>query len=110
MAEKRDRTGAEEILARGAPEIRRQRTATQQAMQRTIRAMSQEVERCQETLAHHLLDLPLTHVVYFWVILRLKYRPWRVLIPASLLAVLIYRLAAGSIPNPWIILAGGLVP
>ena len=110
MAERPGRPGVEEILARGAPAIGRQREASCQATQRTIRAMSQEVERCQETLAHHLLDLPLTHVVYFWVILRLKYRPWRVLIPASLLAVLIYRLAAGSIPNPWTVLAGGLVP
>ena len=110
MAKRPGRPEVEEILARGAPEIRRQREASRQATQRTIRAMSQEVERCQETLAHHLLDLPLTHVVYFWVILRLKYRPWRVLIPVSLLAVLIYRLAAGNIPNPWTILAGGLAP
>ena len=110
MAKKIAAPSAEEIIARALPEVREQRRAARQAAHAAVRAMSREVERCQETLAHHLLDLPFWKVLYYWAILRLKYRPWRILIPVSLFAVAIYRLAAGTIPNLWALLAGGLVP
>lgn len=98
------------ILARTRPLIKERRLAAEQSAQRTIRAMSQEVERCRESLAHHLLDLPLLHVLYYWTILRLKFRPWRVLVPVSLGAAVLYRLLAGNVPNLWTILSGGIVP
>ncbi len=99
----------EELLRRAAPQLRKDREEAWQASAKTIRAMSQEIERQRETLAHHLLDLPLFQVLYYWLILRLKFRPWRVLVPVSVLTVLIYRLAAGTVPNLWSLFAGGLV-
>jgi len=109
LAKKPGELDVEAIIAGARPEFRRQREASARFTRQAVRAMSQEVERCRETLAHHLLDLSLVHILYFWVILRLKYRPWRVLVPVSVLSVVIYRLAAGSVPNLWTILAGGLV-
>ncbi len=109
MAKGKTAKEIEDLFQAASPELRAQRRAAMQASLGIIRAMSQEIERYHETLAHHLLDLPLTHVLYYWLILRLKFRPWRVLVPASLLAVLLYRLVAGSVPNFWSLLAGGLI-
>lgn len=108
MARRRGEAEVEAIFARTRPAIGRHRAAAEGGKRAAVHAMSQEVDRCRETLAHHLLDLPLWHVLYFWTILRLKYRPWRILVPASLIAVLLYRAAAGTIPNLWAMLAGGL--
>jgi hypothetical protein len=74
-----------------------------QAGQQAIKAMENRViSRMVETahqekdrLEHHLLDMPLPVIIYQWVIIRLKYRPWRLLLPASVtLAVLLQGLLA----------------
>lgn len=38
----------------------------------------------EERLENHLLEMPLSVIVYKWVIVRLKSRPWRLLIPTSI--------------------------
>ena len=46
---------------------------------RMIKVAVQETDR----LDHHLMEMPLSVIVYQWIIVRLKTRPWRLLIPAS---------------------------
>lgn len=47
---------------------------------RMITAARQEADR----LEHHLLEMPLSVILYQWIIIRLKNRPWRLLFPVSI--------------------------
>jgi hypothetical protein len=38
----------------------------------------------EERLENHLLEMPLSVIVYKWIIVRLKSRPWRLLIPTAI--------------------------
>lgn len=50
-----------------------------------VRVADLETERIE----HHLLEMPLSVITYQWIIIRLKIRPWRLLIPASVALTLI---------------------
>jgi len=50
-----------------------------------VRVADLETERIE----HHLLEMPLSVIIYQWIIIRLKTRPWRLLIPASVALTLI---------------------
>ena len=52
---------------------------------RMIAASHKEEER----LENHLLEMPLSVIIYKWVIVRLKSRPWRLLVPTSIALSLI---------------------
>lgn len=66
-------------------DLRRQdQAAVQSAQNRIVAAMVTTTQRETERLEHHLLELPLTVIIYQWLIIRLKSRPWRLLLPASL--------------------------
>lgn len=52
---------------------------------RMVETAHQETDR----LEHHLLEMPLSVIIYQWVIIRLKYRPWRLLLPASVALTLL---------------------
>ncbi len=47
---------------------------------RMVQTAHQETDRIE----HHLLEMPLSVIIYKWFILRLKSRPWGLLVPASL--------------------------
>jgi hypothetical protein len=111
LAREPERDQIAEAFARARPALLRQREAAEKAAPAALRAMRREVEKRHESLAHHLLELPLLKVLYFWLILRLKLKPWRVLVPASIMIALLFRLIGGAVvPNLWRILAGGMTP
>lgn len=56
---------------------------------RVVSRMVATVHREEERLENHLLEMPLSVIVYQWVIVRLKSRPWRLLIPVSVALSLI---------------------
>lgn len=51
---------------------------------KTVSRMIDAAHRETDRLEHHLLEMPLSVIIYQWVIIRLKSRPWRLLVPASL--------------------------
>ncbi len=56
---------------------------------RIVSRMVATVHQEEERLENHLLEMPLSVIIYQWIIVRLKSRPWRLLIPASVALSLI---------------------
>lgn len=52
-----------------------------------ITTARQEADR----LEHHLLEMPLSVIIYQWIIIRLKSRPWRLLFPASIALSILFQ-------------------
>ena len=69
---------------------RKDREAAAQWHNRIVSRMIDTAHRETERLEYHLSELPLSVVIYQWVIVRLKSRPWRLLLPASLLLSAIF--------------------
>lgn len=60
----------------------RQLTTVRQNM--IISQMVIAARRETDRIEHHLLEMPLSVIIYQWIIIRLKSRPWRLLFPASI--------------------------
>lgn len=52
---------------------------------RIVSEMIKTARKESDRIEHHLLEMPLSVIIYQWIVIRLKCRPWRLLIPASLL-------------------------
>ncbi len=50
-----------------------------------VKVAAQETDR----LEHHLMEMPLSVIIYQWIIVRLKTRPWRILVPTSIALTLL---------------------
>lgn len=66
------------------------RATTARWQNRIVSRMIDTAHRETERLEYHLSELPLSVVIYQWVIVRLKSRPWRLLVPASLLLSILF--------------------
>lgn len=66
------------------------REATARWQNRIVSRMIDTAHCETERLEYHLSELPLSVVIYQWVIVRLKSRPWRLLVPVSLLLSILF--------------------
>lgn len=73
----------EDLIQRTAESRRLDSTATHAMHNRIVSQMVATARRETDRLEHHLLELPLSVIIYQWVILRLKARPWQLLVPIS---------------------------
>ena len=62
----------------------KEREITAKLQNRIISQMVATARQEADRLEHHLLDMPLSVIIYQWIIIRLKNRPWRLLFPASI--------------------------
>jgi hypothetical protein len=79
----------DEILKNTEPLRKQEQQAVINAGNRIITKMIDTANRESDRIEHHLLEMPLPVITYQWVILRLKSRPWRLLIPASVALTLL---------------------
>lgn len=68
---------------------RADREAVNAWQNRIISGMVDAARQETNRLEHHLLEMPLSVILYQWIIIRLKSRPWRLLVPASLAMALL---------------------
>lgn len=69
------------VLFKQTQKDRQQSTIYQnRIISQMIATARQEADR----LEHNLLEMPLSVILYQWIIIRLKNRPWRLLFPASI--------------------------
>lgn len=78
-----------QLMERTQPVRQAEREAVAALQNRIIPRMVETAHRETDRLEHHLLEMPLAVIIYQWVIIRLKYRPWRLLIPASVALTLL---------------------
>lgn len=65
-------------------QTQKDRQLTRAYQNRIISQMIITARRETDRLEHHLLEMPLSVIIYQWIIIRLKSRPWRLLFPASI--------------------------
>lgn len=78
-----------ELLKKTEGSRRVSQEAVRSAQNRVISEMVNAAHREADRLEHHLLEMPLSVIIYQWIIVRLKSRPWRLLVPASLAMALL---------------------
>ena len=79
----------EELLKKTEGQRRVSQEVVRSAQNRVISEMVSATHRESDRLEHHLLEMPLSVIIYQWIIVRLKSRPWRLLVPASLAMALL---------------------
>jgi uncharacterized membrane protein len=78
-----------QLMERTKPVRQIEQEAVAAFQDRIISRMVETARRETDRLEHHLLELPLSVIIYQWLIIRLKYRPWRLLVPASVALTLL---------------------
>lgn len=73
----------EKLLMESKGQWQEDRKAAEAYENRIISRMVATIHQEEERLDNHLLEMPLSVIIYQWVIARLKSRPWRLLIPVS---------------------------
>jgi hypothetical protein len=84
-----DEKSLQELFGRTQKARREEQEAVNAWQDRIIAKMVATAHRETDRLEHHLLEMPLSVIVYQWVIIRLKHRPWRLLIPVSVVLTLL---------------------
>ena len=74
----------EEIMKHTTSLRKEDQKATEIIHNRVVSRMIETGRKESERIEHHLLEMPLSVITYQWVVIRLKCRPWRLLIPVSL--------------------------
>lgn len=59
-------------------------SATSALQSKVVAKMIATANKETERIEHHLLEMPLSVIIYRWFIVRLKSQPWRLLIPMSM--------------------------
>jgi hypothetical protein len=78
-----------QLMERTKPVHQAHQEAVNALQDRIISRMVETAHQETDRLEHHLLEMPLPVIIYQWVIIRLKCRPWRLLIPASVALTLL---------------------
>jgi hypothetical protein len=87
-----------ESLWKEAEGVQKEDEEAARAMQnRIVSRMVETARRESDRLEHHLLELPLPVILYQWFIIRLKRRPWRILVPASMIVTLLLQGLLGRV-------------
>lgn len=74
----------EELIAKTAAARQADQAAAAAWQDRIVSQMIDAAHRETDRLEQHLLDTPLSRVIYQWVLLRLKRHPWKMLVPTAL--------------------------
>lgn len=86
---------ADEILEQASPLLAAHERFAGDHRDRILADMRAEMHQGRDLLEHQLLNIPLGLLVYTWIILRMKTKPWRILVPASI-GVWIVLMATGA--------------
>ena len=84
-----DEKSLQELFERTKEIRREEQEAVNACRDRIVSQMITAAHHEADRLEHHLLEMPLSVIIYQWIIIRLKHRPWRLLIPVSMVLTLL---------------------
>lgn len=94
---------ADEILEQASPFLAAQERFAEDHRARLLADMRAEMHQGRDLLEHQLLNISLGLLVYTWIILRMKSKPWRILVPASFgVWIVLMATGAGRIVLSWL--------
>lgn len=81
----------EELMKKTASSRKENQEATEIIRNKVVSKMIATGRKELERIDHHLLEMPLSVITYQWIVIRLKCRPWRLLIPASFILSFLFQ-------------------